>query len=130
VKLIGAYLLAGKPLEPLVKKLNHAPETVDWEKLDNFIHGYSTQSRPHVPGMFDILRLIATEVRGGTRRTGPFKEYSDKEVETANTIAALRRAGADREEIYEWLKDKGYTRSDVDRLSKPRPERPDWELPD
>jgi hypothetical protein len=130
VKLIGAYVLTGKPLEPLVEKLNHAPETVDWEKLDNFIHGYSAPSRTHVPGMFDMLRKIATEVRGGTRRLGRFYELFDREVETASTIADLRRAGLNREEIYEWLKDKGYTRSDVDQLSKSRPERPDWELPD
>ncbi|CAA9462170.1 MAG: hypothetical protein AVDCRST_MAG28-3475, partial [uncultured Rubrobacteraceae bacterium] len=80
VKLIGAYVLADKPLKPLVEILNRAPGTVDCVKLDNHIHGYSTESRRHIPGMLDILRLIATEVRGGTGRRGPFEELTDKEV--------------------------------------------------
>lgn len=137
VKLIGIYVLAGKPLEPLVEILNHTPGTVDWETIDKDIHGYRTpdkegrgKRRPgrHVDGMLDKLRLIATEVRGGTRRTGPFEELSNKEVEIARKIAVMSDE-LTRQEIYEELKKKGYTRSDVDRLAKWEPERPDWELP-
>jgi hypothetical protein len=113
VKLIGVYVLAGKPLEPLVEKLHHAPETVDWKKLENFIHGYRASDKDsygklrrgrHVDGMLDKLRLIATEVRGGTRRTGPFKELSNKEVEIARKIAVMSDE-LTRQEIYEELKE-------------------------
>jgi hypothetical protein len=139
VKLIGIYMLAGKPLEPLVKILNHAPGTVDWKQIDKYIHGYRTADKyvkgkrrrgRHVDGMLDKLRLIATEVRGGTRRTGPFEEFSNKEVKIALKIAEMKSDGLTYEGIYEVLKNKGYTLSDVHRLGTVRPERPDWELPD
>jgi hypothetical protein len=130
VKLIGAYLLADKPLEPLVEKLHQTPGTVDWEKIEGDLHGYATKTRNHIPGMLDKLRSIATEVRGGIRRTGPFKELSDKDMEIASKINQMQRLGFTRGEIYEELKNKGYTRSDVDRLTKAQPERPSWELPD
>lgn len=119
VRLIGVYVLADKPLEPLVEKLSHASETVDWkklgERLGKYIHGYRNPDTSvdgklrkgrHIDGMLDKLRLVATEVRGGTRRTGPFPEFSDKEGEIASKIDQMQREDLTRtrKEVHEELK--------------------------
>jgi hypothetical protein len=48
----------------------------------------------------DKLRLIATEVRGGIRREGPFYGLSCKDLEIAWKIARTKGDISERNELY------------------------------
>ena len=83
-----------------------------------------------MPGLWDKLRLIAAEVRGGTTREGPFDNISYRDLRAAWRIAQMNKDGLDRNEIHKELRNEGYTLSDVHRLGNLRPVRPERELPD
>ncbi len=129
VKLIGAYVLAGLPLDPLLEKLHPEPDKVDREQLKAFIYGRTTETGRHTEGMMDKVRQIARVVRGGTVRKGPpTEELSGEDLRIAWEIASWRSQGYPDSQIYEYLQHKGITRSDVTRLGAIRPQEPDTSL--
>jgi hypothetical protein len=126
VKLIGMYVLAGEPLEPL-EKLHLKPESADWKKIKDLLYGYETagKSSRRMPGMLDTLRRVATVMRGGRDRTGPKDGLTEEQFELAFLIESWQKAGRDRDEVYKKAERMGFTRSDVDRVAKIRPKLPD-----
>ncbi len=129
VKLIGAYVLAGLPLDPLLEKLHPEPDEVDRNQLEAFIYGKTTQGGRHTEGMMDKVRQIARVVRGGTVRKGPpTEELSRKDLQAAWEIASWRSQGYTDDLIHHLLQHKGFSRSDVTRLGNLRPEKPDTKL--
>ncbi len=129
VKLIGAYVLAGLPLDPLLEKLHPEPDKVDREQLKAFIYGRTTETGRHTEGMMDKVRQIARVVRGGTVRKGPpTEELSREELWTAWEITSWRSQGYSYSQIHEYLQHKGITLSEVTRLGNMRPQKPDTNL--
>jgi hypothetical protein len=101
VKLIGAYVLTGLPLDPLLEKLHPEPEEVDRDQLRAFIYGRTTEGGRHTEGMMDKVRQIARVVRGGTVRKGPpTEELSRKDLQAAWEIASWRSQGYADEDIH------------------------------
>ena len=126
VKLIGAYVLAGLPLDPLLEKLHPEPEEVDRERLRGFIYGRTNENGRYIDGVMDDIGQIARVVRGGPVRTGPTTgELSREELQTAWEIAQWKNEGYSNRQIHEFLEPRGYTRAEVDRLGNLRPKKPD-----
>ncbi len=129
VKLIGAYVLAGLPLDPLLEKLHPEPEEADREQLNALIYGKPVNNGRRTEGMMDKVRQIARVVRGGKVRTGPpTEELSREELRAAWEIASWRNQGYHDDLIHHLLRHKGFSRSDVTRLGNLRPEKPDTNL--
>jgi hypothetical protein len=127
VKLIGVYVLAGKPLEPLLEKLHPEPEKADREQLERLVHGYK-KGKGYVPGMLDKARQIARLIRGGIVRRGPSTESSsDIDLYVNRSITRLKEQGLSYAQIHRLLKKRGYpyTRADVERLAGIDPVRPE-----
>jgi hypothetical protein len=112
VKLIGAYVLAGEPLEPLLEELHPNPREADREQLERLIHGHGAGSK-RVPGMIDKARQIARAVRGGRVGPGNIGEVSQEDMFAAWQVSWLKSQGRSYEEIHELLKSDGYTKSDI-----------------
>ncbi len=127
VELIGAYVLVGEPLEPLLEKLHKEPEKVDREQLTKLIHGYK-QGKGYVPGMLDRARQIARLVRGGPVRSGPStKKLSGLDLHIAWLIIGLKEQGLSYTQIHRELRKRRYytyTCADVERLGGINPPRP------
>ncbi len=129
VKLIGAYVLAGLPLEPLLEKLHPEPGEVDREQLEALVYGKSVKNGRHTGGMIDKVRQIARVVRGGTVRKGPpTEELSRRELQAAWEIASLRNQSHSDDLIYQLLQRRGFSLSDIKRLGNMRPQEPNTNL--
>jgi hypothetical protein len=127
VVLIGAYVLADKPLAPLLDALHPEPEQVDRQQLDILING-SGEGKKHVPGMWYRAQQVAQLVRGGRVRSGrPPEKLSDKDVMTARRIAELKKSRLGYEEIHQRLAALGYGRREIEWLGNTRLPEPSWE---
>lgn len=114
VALIGAYVLADKPLAPLLDVLHPDPEKADRQQLDILVNG-SGEGKKHVPGMWYKAQQVAQLVRGGEVRSGrPPEKLSDEDVMTARRIAELKQSGLGYEEIHQRLAARGYDRRKIE----------------
>jgi hypothetical protein len=115
-KLIAAYVVAGKPIEPLIEKLHPNPESIDWEKLRKHLEG-EKREKGRTPGLLGEAQAVARLVRGGKVRRGPSTgELTPRDVELARLIAMLEEAGVSNEKIRHHLQDERLTSDDIARL--------------
>jgi hypothetical protein len=99
--LIGAYLLAGGAVQPLVEALHPDPASADWTGIEKRIEG-----RKGGPEKLDGLKALAEQlakaIRGGTLRAGsPGAELSPDEINLASRITKDQEAGLPDEQIDE-----------------------------
>jgi len=98
--LIGAYLLAGGEVKPLVKALHPDPASVDWSKIRDLIEG--RKNAKDQDGLKKRAAQLAILVRGPARGPGAPKAASPAdEVNLACRITEMRDAQMSLEEIYE-----------------------------
>jgi hypothetical protein len=101
-ELIGAYLLAGGELEPLIEALHPDPDSAERPKIKKRIEGRKRDD--DLDGLKTLARQLATAIRGGTLRTGsPGAELSRHEINVASRITELREQGWSNEDIYQKL---------------------------
>jgi hypothetical protein len=62
-ELIGAYLLAGGNVEPLVELLHHDPASAEWKQIEKRIAG--RKSVDGLDGLKTLARQLATLILGG-----------------------------------------------------------------
>jgi hypothetical protein len=127
-KLIAVYVLAGLPLEQLLKTLHPAPETVDEAELMRHIEGVKTKNRgrdgkprpQHIPGLKTKAAQVAKLIHGRTLRKGPpTGELSPQEQNIVWYWQQRIREGVADDQIYEELKEKrGLTKVKYARLRK------------
>ncbi len=101
--LIGAYLLAGGEVEPLVQALHLDAESTGWEKIRKRIEdkkGPRTED-----GIVAIAQQLARLIRGGELKRGRDPaELPSHEVNLASRITELREQGWTDEDIYRKLR--------------------------
>ncbi len=97
--LIGAYLLAGGEIEPLVQALHPDPSSAGLEKIRKRVEdkkGARTED-----GIIAIAKQLATLTRGGELRRGRDPaELANHEINLASRITELREEGWADEDIY------------------------------
>jgi hypothetical protein len=106
--LIAAYVIAEKPIEPLVEVLHDKPGKIDRAKLDK-----------KVAHLRLLAGHVATLVRGGIVRTGHHtEELSTREQEARRYYSNQLRAGVAEEEIQRTLLTErwGFKRADMPRI--------------
>jgi hypothetical protein len=97
--LIGAYLLAGGEVEPLVELLHHDPASAEWKQIDKRIAG--RKSADDLDGLKTLAGQLATLVLGGKVRQGRDPtEVSNIEYSVASRITELREQGLSHEDTY------------------------------
>lgn len=100
--IIGAYLLAGGEVEPLVEALHPDPASAEWSKINKRIEG--RKGKDNLDGLKALAEQLATAIRGGTLRSGsPVAELSAHEINLASRITERREAQVPDEKIYEDL---------------------------
>jgi hypothetical protein len=114
VALISAYVVEGKPLEPLLEMLHPSPKNVKRQQLD---------------GKVAQLKLMAAHVaklmRGGIVRTGQHTdELEPREQAAAELITSLLSAGTPEARIDETLLNRGFSKQEIRRLKKIRIDYP------
>jgi hypothetical protein len=115
IALIAAYVIEGKPLDPLLEKLHHSATNVDQQHLEKKVQQLRLAARH-----------VAKLVRGGVVRTGQNTDELDhREHAAAQYITSQLRAGTPEPEIDETLRDRGFGRQEIDRLKKLRIDYPD-----
>jgi hypothetical protein len=115
-RLIAAYVVAGKPIKPLIEKLHPNPESIDWEKLRKHLEG-EKREKGRTPGLIGEAQAVARLVRGGRVRRGPStEELTPQDVQLARLIGMLVKAGVSKEKIRHHLQDEQLTRDDIARL--------------
>jgi hypothetical protein len=113
-ELIATYILAGKPLEPLLEALHPNPDEVDQDRLDRA-----------VDDVWHKAGQLATLVRGGFLRRGPSTgELSQSEQNAASFITSQLQQGVPEREIYDLLRKRGYSRQEITRLKNLNIESP------
>ncbi len=96
--LIGAYLLAGGEVEPLVQALHPDPSSAEWQKIRKRIEDKKTPSTED--GIIAIAQQLAKAVRGGELKRGRSRaELSNHEINLASRITELREQGWADEDI-------------------------------
>jgi len=104
--LIALYVLSGEPLHPLLEALHPNPSEVNQERLDQAL-----EALWHTAGQ------LATLVRGGIIRRGPSTgELPPSEQSIARFISIQLREGVSEAEIYELLRKRGLSQSEITRL--------------
>jgi hypothetical protein len=124
--LIGAYVLADEPLEPLLEKLNLWPQSVDKEQIQKLIEGGRT-TKGHIRGLKSVAGMIARGIRGGAIRSGPTTgEVSERIQNGVWYSRQLTQRGLDPATISERLREAGFTREEISQIRKlkklPQPE--------
>jgi hypothetical protein len=124
--LIGAYVLADEPLEPLLEKLNPWPQSVDKEQIQKLIEGGRT-TKGHIRGLKSVAGMIARGIRGGAIRSGPTTgEFSERIQNGVWYSRQLTQRGLDPATISERLREAGFTREEISQIRKlkklPQPE--------
>jgi hypothetical protein len=103
-ELIGAYLLAGGDLEPLVEALHPDPASAEWDQMKKRIEGRKGDKKYKQDGIKALAEQLAKAIRGGTFRSGsPVAELSPREINVASRITELREQGWSDEDIYQKL---------------------------
>ncbi len=114
--LVGAYFLAGEPLEPLLEKLNRRPEAVDKGQIQRLIEGEKVPNG-HKRGLRSIAELIARGMRGGKIRGGQTTgEFSTRIQNGVWYSRQLADRGLATETISERLSEAGFTRDEISRI--------------
>lgn len=116
IALIAAYVIEGKPLDPLLEKLH--PSQID-----------ANQQRD-LERKVDNLRLaahhVAKLVRGGTIRTGRHTdELTPREQAAAEYITSKTKAGMSKAEMDQTLLDRGFSKNEIYRLRRMQIDYPD-----
>jgi hypothetical protein len=115
IALIAAYVIEGKPLDPLLEKLHHSPTNADWHKLEKKVEELRLAARH-----------VAKLVRGGVVRPGHnTDELNHHEQAAAQYITSQLRAGTPEPDIDETLRNRGFSRQEIDWLKKFRIDYPD-----
>jgi hypothetical protein len=117
--LIGTYLLAEEPLEPLLEALHPDLQDADSEQITKYVEG---RKKPDgKDGLKVLAGQIATLVRGGALKTGtPPVALAPREQNLACTITDYREAGLSLDEIHRRLEPLGLAKQDVRRLADMR----------
>ena len=118
--LIAVYALSDLPLEPLVEKLHPAPETVDFEYLKAQIAGKKTK-KGHKPGLRSKAEHLARLVRGAPAPLKPGRdtgEHTEQEHNAVWYMRDLEARGFDKTAIVQEMKKRGFSKADIERLSK------------
>jgi hypothetical protein len=114
--LIAVYVLAGLPLEPLLKTLNREPADVNLDQLDLNIEGKRT-SKGHTPGLKSKARHVARLIRAGNLRGGANTlEFTADQQEAAWRSYRLEQQGLSRKDIEQKLRKEGFGHQDVAQL--------------
>ena len=124
--LIGAYVLADEPLEPLLEKLNLWPQSVDKEQIQKLIEGGRT-TKGHIRGLKSVAGMIARGIRGGAIRSGPTTgEVSERIQNGVWYSRQLTQRGLVPATISGRLREAGFTREEISQIRKlkklPQPE--------
>jgi len=109
IALIAAYVIEGKPLDPLLEKLH--PPRID-----------ANQQRD-LEKKVDNLRLVAQHVaklvRGGVVRTGRHTgELTPREQAAADYITSKTRDGMSEADVDQTLLDRGFSKNEIYRLRR------------
>ena len=106
VALISAYVVEGKPLEPLLEVLYPPAKNVNRQKLDEKV------------AQLKLMAVhVAKLVRGGIVRTGQHtNELEPREQAAAELITSLFSVGTPEAEVAETLLKRGFSRRDIRRL--------------
>ena len=115
--LIGTYLLAEEPLEPLLEVLHPAHRDANVEEISKYVEG---RKKPNgKDGLKVLAGQIATLVRGGAVKIGtPPVPLTPREQNFACTITDYREAGLSIDEICLTLAPSGLSKQDVKRLAE------------
>jgi hypothetical protein len=101
--LIGAYLLAGGDVEPLVKLLHHDPASAEWKQIEKRIAG--RKSADGLDGLKTLARQLATLILGGELGQGRDPtEVSNLESNLGSRITELRKQGYSHEDAYQKIR--------------------------
>jgi hypothetical protein len=124
--LIAVYILAGEPIEPLLRKLHLRPDTVDHTQLRRLIEGEKTK-QGHKPGLKSRAGQVARIVRGGTLRPGANTGEFDERIQNGSWYRRqLVDRGWDHDSIVKELKRVGFTQSEISQIEElkniPHPE--------
>jgi hypothetical protein len=124
--LIGAYVLADEPLEPLLEKLNRWPQSVDKEQIQKLIEGEKTP-KGHRRGLKTIVGMIARGIRGGAIRGGATTgEFSERIQNGVWYSRQLTQRGLDPATISERLREANFSRREISQIQAlkqlPQPE--------
>jgi hypothetical protein len=115
VALISAYVVEGKPLEPLLEVLHPSAKNVKQQQLDEKV------------AQLKLMAVhVAKLVRGGIVRTGHHtEELEPREQAAVEYITSQLRAGTPEPKIDETLLNRGFGRQEIRRLKKFRIDYPD-----
>jgi hypothetical protein len=124
--LIGAYVLADEPLEPLLEKLNLWPQSVDKEQIQALIGGKKAP-KGHTRGLKSIGGMVARGMRGGAIRPGRTTgEFSERIQNGVWYSRQLTQRGLDPATISERLREANFTREEISQIQSlkklPQPE--------
>jgi hypothetical protein len=124
--LIGAYVLAEEPLEPLLRKLNRTPQSVDKKQIQALIEG-GKGPRGHRRGLKSIVGMIARGIRGGALRPGRTTgEFSERIQNGVWYSRQLTQRKLDSATISERLSEANFTREEISQIQSlkklPQPE--------
>jgi hypothetical protein len=98
--LIGAYLLAGGEVEPLVELVHLDPASAEWKQIEKRIAG--RKSADGLDGLLTLARQLATLILGG--ELGPGRDPTDVsnvEYTVASRITEFRKQGWSHEDAYQ-----------------------------
>jgi hypothetical protein len=124
--LIGAYVLADEPLEPLLEKLSLWPQSVDKEQIQALIEGGKT-TKGHKRGLKSVAGMIARGIRGGAIRSGPTTGEVAERIQNGVWYSRqLAQRGLNPATISERLEEANFTREEIFQIQKlkklPQPE--------
>jgi hypothetical protein len=102
-ELIGAYLLAGCEVEPLVEALHPSPSSADWSEIRRYIEGRKGGARQK-DGIKTMALRLAILIRGGTLKKGqPPPGESGHNLNLSHRITVKRKEGVPDKQIYQEL---------------------------
>ncbi len=117
VMLIAAYVLADRPLGPLLEALHPNPSEADIESIDRVLYARKRKGGDDRDGLLRTAQQLATLVRGGKMGKGaPPSDLPAREHNAACHITWLRDQGYSNEDIYQELRHRGFTKEDILRL--------------
>jgi hypothetical protein len=124
--LIAAYVLAEEPLEPLLRKLNRTPQSVDKKQIQALIEG-GKGPKGHRRGLKSIVGMIARGIRGGALRPGRTTgEFSERIQNGVWYSRQLTQRKLDSATISERLSEANFTREEISQIQSlkklPQPE--------